>query len=35
MTDNALRSVVRGLRKKLPVDIITNLSGVGYKLENI
>lgn len=35
MTDNALRSVVRGIRKKLPVDIITNLSGVGYKLENI
>lgn len=34
MTDNALRSVVRSLRKKLPVDIITNLSGVGYKLEN-
>ena len=32
MTDNALRSVVRSLRKKLPVDIITNLSGVGYKL---
>lgn len=35
MTDNALRSVVTGLRKKLPVDIITNLSGIGYKLENI
>ena len=34
MTDNALRSVVRSLRKKLPVDIITNLSGVGYKLES-
>lgn len=33
MTDNALRSVVASLRKKLPQDIISNLSGIGYKLE--
>lgn len=32
MTDSALRSLVRNLRKKLPTDIIFNLSGVGYKL---
>lgn len=34
MTDNAVRSIVNGLRKKLPDNIITNLSGIGYKLEN-
>lgn len=33
MTDNALRSVVTSIRKKLPQDIISNLSGVGYKFE--
>lgn len=32
MTDSALRSLVRNLRKKLPTDIIFNLSGVGYRL---
>lgn len=32
MTDSALRSLVRNLRKKLPSDIIFNLSGVGYRL---
>lgn len=32
MTDSALRSLVRNLRKKLPTDIISNFSGVGYKL---
>lgn len=31
MTDSALRSLVRNLRKKLPTDIIFNLSGVGYR----
>lgn len=31
MTDSALRSLVRNLRKKLPSDIIYNLSGVGYR----
>ncbi len=32
MTDSALRSLVRNLRKKLPTDVIFNLSGVGYRL---
>lgn len=32
MTDNALRSLIRNLRKKLPKDFIQNLSGIGYKL---
>lgn len=32
MTDSALRSLVRNLRKKLPTDFIHNLSGVGYKI---
>ena len=30
MTDNAVRSVVLHLRKKLPTNIINNLSGIGY-----
>lgn len=32
MTDSAVRSLVRNLRRKLPTDIIANVSGVGYKL---
>ncbi len=32
MTDSALRSVVLHLRKKLPTNIINNLSGIGYKI---
>lgn len=32
MTDNALRSLIRNLRKKLPKDFIVNLSGIGYKI---
>jgi DNA-binding response OmpR family regulator len=32
MTDSALRSLVRNLRKKLPTDMVFNLSGVGYRL---
>lgn len=32
MTDGALRSVVLHLRKKLPTNIINNLSGIGYKI---
>ena len=32
MTDSALRSLVRHLRKKLPTDLVFNLSGVGYRL---
>ncbi|AII13997.1 two-component system response regulator [Campylobacter iguaniorum] len=31
MTDSALRSLVRNLRKKLPTDIIKNISGYGYR----
>lgn len=34
MTDNAVRSLVNGLRKKLPKNTICNLSGIGYKLKN-
>lgn len=33
MTESALRSVVLHLRKKLPKNIINNLSGIGYKLD--
>ncbi|MFV0482435.1 MAG: response regulator transcription factor [Campylobacteraceae bacterium] len=32
MTDNAIRSLVKTLRAKLPEDFVVNLSGVGYKL---
>ena len=32
MTDNAIRSLVRNLRSKLPEDFIVNLYGIGYKL---
>lgn len=32
MTTGALRSLVRNLRKKLPHNLIDNLSGVGYRL---
>ena len=34
MTDNAIRSVVSSLRKKLPINLIINLSRVGYRLNN-
>jgi len=33
MTDSALRSVVKDLRKKLPKDALQNISGIGYKLQ--
>jgi DNA-binding response OmpR family regulator len=32
MTDSAVRSVVRNIRRKLPTDMIANVSGIGYKL---
>lgn len=32
MTDSALRSLVRNIRKKFPEELIENLSGIGYKL---
>ncbi len=33
MTDSAIRSMIFNLRKKLPTDIVKNLSGIGYRLE--
>lgn len=33
MSDNAIKSLVKNIRRKLPKNFITNLSGVGYKLE--
>jgi DNA-binding response OmpR family regulator len=32
MSQDAIRSLVRGLRKKVPQDCIENVSGSGYKL---
>lgn len=32
MSQDAIRSLVRGLRKKVPNDTIENVSGMGYKL---
>ncbi len=32
MSQDAIRSLVRGLRKKLPDNTVENISGVGYKL---
>ena len=32
MSQDAIRSLVRGIRKKVPKDSIENISGVGYKL---
>ena len=32
MTDNSVRSLVKNLRRKLPINLIENLSGIGYKL---
>jgi len=34
MSMDALRSLVRGLRKKLVGDFIENVSGVGYRLKS-
>jgi len=33
MSQDAIRSLVRGLRKKLPEGTIENVSGVGYRLK--
>jgi len=33
MSDTSLRTLVKSLRKKLPKDMIVNLSKVGYKLQ--
>ncbi len=35
MTDSALRTLVRSVRKKLPHDLIINLSGIGYRLASL
>ena len=32
MSQDAIRSLVRGLRKKLPENAIDNISGIGYKI---
>ncbi len=32
MTENSVRSLVKNLRRKLPLNLIENLSGIGYKL---
>ncbi len=32
MSQDAIRSLVRGIRKKVPEDAIENISGIGYKL---
>lgn len=32
MSQDAIRSLVRGLRKKLPDNAIENVSGIGYKI---
>ncbi|NQY21122.1 MAG: response regulator [Campylobacteraceae bacterium] len=33
MSDDAIRSLVRNLRRKLPKDCIKNISKIGYKVE--
>ena len=33
MSSDAIRSLVRALRKKLPDDALENISGIGYKLK--
>ena len=35
MSGDAIRSLVRALRKKLPSDVVENLSGIGYKINLI
>ena len=33
MTKDALKTVIKNLKSKLPKDAILNLSGTGYKIE--
>lgn len=33
MTENAIRSLIRNLRRKLPSEILYNLSGIGYRFK--
>jgi len=35
MTEDALRSVIKSLRKKLSKDIVINVSGIGYKVSRV
>ncbi len=35
MSIDALRSLIRSLRKKLQGDFIENISGIGYKMKKI
>lgn len=35
MTEDALRSVIKSIRKKLSKDVLINISGIGYKLNTI
>ncbi len=35
MSQDAIRSLVRGLRKKVPENAIENVSGIGYKLHTM
>jgi len=35
MSDDAIRSLVRGLRKKVPEGTIENISGIGYKIHTL
>ena len=35
MTEDALRSIIKSLRKKLSKDVLVNISGIGYKLNII
>lgn len=35
MSEDALRSVIKSLRKKLSKDVLINISGIGYKLNTI
>jgi len=35
MTLDAIRSQIRNLRKKLEVDVIENISGLGYKFQRV
>ena len=32
MTESSIRSLIKNIRKKLPINLIENLSGIGYKL---
>lgn len=33
MSKDALKTVIKNLKSKIPKDLIINLSGTGYKIE--